>query len=442
MALCATEQVNMSFCSTTFVPLSSIRGTPPTRFPHFRRDLCSQHLSRRHVLNRHLRFQASGQKHPPPPKRQNPKKPLPNSDSFSGFAAGPGASTPRRAPRPTLPTDKPIEPDSKVSKSTSETSSSEQSGDDSSKSSSSEPLRAVRALGTSPPSKSPSFSTRKTAADFIAEGVVDDVEESSPFLASDIRFGIDDVKDPFKEDDLKQNAQRVQFEQEQLEQSVGQTVDVIGDGSVKKTVISTGSGPPVASDAKVTVEYTGKLENGSVFDSSRNRDDSFSFQLGSGTVIKGWEAAVATMRVGEISEFVISPTYAYGKRGMPPVVPGNAILIFEIKLLDAEGETIDDVKKVSDFNPDLPRSPGDIAKSYELMMEAKEKEKKKSFLERIYIISPFMSQTGEKPPWWINPNITFVLIAIFTAFGFYLVLISGAIHVGYVDHPVDVNIFK
>lgn len=65
-----------------------------------------------------------------------------------------------------------------------------------------------------------------------------------------------------------------------------------------------------------------------------------------------------------------------------------------------------------------------------------------TLFERFYIISPFASQTGAKPPWWINPNITFFLIAALVGVGFYLVLLSGAIHIGYVEQPVDVNIFK
>lgn len=305
------------------------------------------------------------------------------------------------------------------------------------------PLRAVRALGNKRASDADTdvVFEKKTAADFIAEGVVDDVDDVASFATKeDIRFGIDDLKDPFKEDAQKQDDE----EKKLLEEYVGQTVNVTGDAGVKKTLLTVGSGVKVPAGATVKVEYTGKLEDGSIFDSSRKRKGGFSFQLGKGMVIKGWEAAVSTMRVGETAEFTISPTYAYGRRGMPPVIPGNATLQFEIEVVDAKGgETEGQVQNVPDFNPDVPRTTEEIAARYEVLKKEREEQRKTmTFFDKFYIISPFQSQTGEKPPWWINPNITFFIVALFVAAGFYLVLLSGAIHVGYVDHPVDVNIFK
>lgn len=381
-----------------------------------------------------------------PSNRKEPKGPSSSkSDSFSGFAAGPSVSSTRRISRQKTDEKSTESEKESTSKTDFDVSNQDQITDEKTSPSSPETLRAVRALGKPNTEKIQPFTQRKTAADFISEGIVDDTEESSPFSISDIRFGIDDVKDPFKEDSQKKDAERNQLEQQEAEQVVGQALDVTGDGSVTKVVLTKGSGTAVPSNAKVTVEYTGKLEDGTVFDTSRKRDSSFSFQLGTGAVIKGWEAAVSTMRVGEVAEFTIKPAYAYGKRGMPPVIPGNSTLTFEIEVLDAqgEGELEDEVKSVADFNPDMPRTPEEIARNYEERLKSKEeRDKNMSFLERFYIISPFMSQTGEKPPWWINPNITFFLITVFIAIGVYLVVISGAVHVGYVDRPVDVNIFK
>ncbi|KAG7526179.1 peptidyl-prolyl cis-trans isomerase FKBP1A-like [Solea senegalensis] len=83
----------------------------------------------------------------------------------------------------------------------------------------------------------------------------------------------------------------------------------------------------------VLVHYVGRLTNGKVFDSSRERGQPFSFVLGQGQVIRGWDEGVARMSVGEVAHLTCSPDYAYGSRGYPPVIPPNATLIFEVELL-------------------------------------------------------------------------------------------------------------
>src|SRR5690348_5332774 len=91
--------------------------------------------------------------------------------------------------------------------------------------------------------------------------------------------------------------------------------DLSGDGGVLKEVITPGHGdetPPKGSDVKV--HYVGTLVNGSKFDSSRDRDDPFSFKLGQGQVIKGWDLGVATMNRGEVAKLTIKPEYGYGSR--------------------------------------------------------------------------------------------------------------------------------
>ncbi|CAK0826628.1 unnamed protein product [Prorocentrum cordatum] len=85
---------------------------------------------------------------------------------------------------------------------------------------------------------------------------------------------------------------------------------------------------------EVTVHYVGKLaSDGSVFDSSRDRQTPFVFTLGKGDVIAGWDKGVATMKKGELATFTISPEFAYGATGQPPKIPEDATLIFEIELL-------------------------------------------------------------------------------------------------------------
>jgi FKBP-type peptidyl-prolyl cis-trans isomerase len=104
--------------------------------------------------------------------------------------------------------------------------------------------------------------------------------------------------------------------------------------SVKIETLAEGMGRSPASGDTVVVHYVGWLENGAQFDSSRDRNEPFDFVLGRGQVIKGWDEAVATMRVGQKAKITIPPALGYGARGAGGVIPPNATLVFEVELLD------------------------------------------------------------------------------------------------------------
>ncbi|MBA3613642.1 MAG: FKBP-type peptidyl-prolyl cis-trans isomerase [Nitrospirales bacterium] len=117
-----------------------------------------------------------------------------------------------------------------------------------------------------------------------------------------------------------------------------------GKAAEKSTVTTTsglqyvdlalGTGREAHAGETAIVHYTGTLTDGTKFDSSKDRNSPFSFRLGAGSVIKGWDEGVEGMNIGGIRKLVIPPQLGYGSRGAGSAVPPNATLIFEVELLD------------------------------------------------------------------------------------------------------------
>lgn len=116
-------------------------------------------------------------------------------------------------------------------------------------------------------------------------------------------------------------------------QLVGTGAEITTPSGLKYTELVVGTGATPQRGQTVTVHYTGTLENGTQFDSSRDRGTPSDFRIGVGAVIKGWDEALMQMKVGGRRKLVIPAAIGYGRAGRPPDIPGNATLIFDVELL-------------------------------------------------------------------------------------------------------------
>ncbi|KAF9676846.1 hypothetical protein SADUNF_Sadunf08G0045900 [Salix dunnii] len=165
---------------------------------------------------------------------------------------------------------------------------------------------------------------------------------------------------------------------------MGDSIDLSGDGGVLKTILRKGKVDAICPSEDlplVDVQYEGMLaESGEVFDTTREDNTVFSFELWKGSVIQAWEIAVKTMKVGEVAKITCKPEYAYGSAGSPPDIPpeyphalNSATLIFEVELVACKPRKGSSVAGVSEERARLE----ELKKQRELAAAAKEDEKKR-----------------------------------------------------------------
>mmetsp|Transcript_3778 Transcript_3778/g.11180 ORF Transcript_3778/g.11180 Transcript_3778/m.11180 type:complete len:278 (-) Transcript_3778:20-853(-) len=229
-------------------------------------------------------------------------------------------------------------------------------------------------------------------------------------------------------------------------------VDLSGDGLVRKVASSGGDGTPAfAADGSVALlTYTARAASGQLLDSGEGAQ----YTVGDEAWIPGWDLCVRSLAVGEAAAFECAAAYAYGNAGAPPAVAPGEALEFEVRALEYRGN----VRTSSSFATDTPLTPrtaGAIKAEYEARRarrEAGEELAAAEALERrealaadplgaianlggelseklkgFYFFGFFESATGETPPWYLRPMITFPAIFLGVGLAFYVLLASDAI---------------
>lgn len=213
------------------------------------------------------------------------------------------------------------------------------------------------------------------------------------------------------------------------------------EGMSKSTLVP-GSGRPVRAGDVVSVRYRCSASGS---DSAFARSDGQRVIAGDGTMIRGWDAAIRTMREGERSSFVVSdPAFGYGPDGVPPFVPPNAGIDIDLEVLAVEdavgmagegGSSALDAMGM-DGPASRPRTPGAIAAAYEAKMREKardapeEKEGIAWLVDKIrtsYFFGLFEGETGQEAPWYLKPSITFPIAFLVVGIAFWASIVGGAI---------------
>lgn len=168
----------------------------------------------------------------------------------------------------------------------------------------------------------------------LAGGVIFVMKNNSQIVASPTPTGAtqnNTLTNPGQEENVN-----AQLQNDQMTATVSGTPKMQDATKLQITDETVGTGAEAVAGKTVTVHYTGTLTDGTKFDSSVDRGQPFTFHLGAGEVIKGWDQGVAGMMVGGKRKLVIPPDLGYGANGAGASIPPNATLVFEVELLKVE----------------------------------------------------------------------------------------------------------
>lgn len=218
------------------------------------------------------------------------------------------------------------------------------------------------------------------------------------------------------------------------------TASSISSGSLPeallKTITKVGNGPMVRMGDIATVKYSCYV-SGNPTPFSRSTSKAQKMMIGDGSMITGFDQAIRSMRVGERCMVQITDaSFGYGSDGVPPIIPANAVQDLDIEILDAQPAAANiDFDRLAEAD-NTPRTASDIAAAFALRNQQKalnpEPElegldwvlaKAKSF----YFYGLFEGETGERPPWFLRPSITFPLAFVIVGAAFYVSYVGGAI---------------
>ena len=189
--------------------------------------------------------------------------------------------------------------------------------------------------------------------------------------------------------------------EEKKEEPKSDYINITEDGGVKKKILKEGNGQQAAEGNEVHVNYIGRNKDNKIFD--QTKDKPFTFKIGGGQVIKGWDLGVKTMKVGEKAEFILSPEYAYGSQKVSDLIPENSTLTFEIELL----KVVVPKKEVSDMTYEEKLEEGKKLKAEGVeKFKAGEIDKARDLFTRATAYLETMDKTKEAEAEGVNLYVT------------------------------------
>ena len=176
----------------------------------------------------------------------------------------------------------------------------------------------------------------------VTEGqdVVDAIAQDDKIIEIDIIRKGENAKKFDSKAIFDKELEKLEKQAEETAKKAKEAIDALKKGAnvtssgLAYKIIKKGTGAKAEAGKTVSVHYTGKLSNGTKFDSSYDRNQPIEFELGRGRVIKGWDEGISLLNVGSKATFIIPPDLAYGARGAGGVIPPNATLIFDVELVE------------------------------------------------------------------------------------------------------------